>query len=240
MSKSINNLPKMNNSLFRSKLFPVEGSDKLACVIAGFLGKISRYKNVAQSLNKQGFTVIGYEHSPSVLTSGNPQGLINLVDEICKDFAEKAAGYKKIICIGASAGAGLCFHLQKRMSTIQYGVYAGAGEPGGDVFERPLFYFARKKFNNNGFSTSKVKSLWHELDIAPDNPPKQNVAFVMVLGKRDKVIRYEKALAALQAWQKAGVPIKIITRPNSGHMGTVRWYKQHLDELLAEAEQLTA
>lgn len=230
----------MNSPVFRTQSFPVEGSDNIACIITGYGGKIARYKTVIQTLNKRGFTVIGYEHSPATLTSGNPKDVIALLDGICNDLAEKAAGYKKIICIGVSAGAGLCLALQRRMPAIQYGVYAGAGEPGEDVLERPLFYFMRRKFDQHGFSATKVKSLWQELDISPHNPPKQKIPFVIVLGKRDKISRYGKALAALQAWQNAGAPIKIITRPNLGHIGVIRWHKQHIDELLDEAEQLIA
>lgn len=229
----------MNGPLFRAQSFPVEGSEKLACVITGYGGKIKSYKSVIQTLNERGFTVIAYEHSPSVLTSGNPQDLLNLVDGICSDFTKKVAGYKKIICIGASAGAGLCFALQRRFPTIQYGIYAVAGMSGRDALASPLFYFVRKRFSKRGFSMARLNSLWQEIDVSPNDPPQQRVAFVMVLGKRDVLVSYKKALATLQAWQNAGVPIKIITRPNLGHLGAIRWHKQHIDELLAEAERLT-
>ncbi len=227
----------MNSPLFRTQSFPVEGSDKLACVITGYGGKIARYQSVIQTLNERGFTVIAYDHSLSVMTSGNPHDLLNLVDGTCNDFAQKTAGYKKIICIGASAGAGLCFAMQRRMPAIQYGIYAVAGMPGKDALESPLFYFVRKKFNKQGFSAARLGSLWQEIDISPDDPP-GDMSFVMVLGKRDRVVSYEKALATLQAWQKAGVPIKIITKTSLGHLGTIRWYKKHIDELLDEAENL--
>lgn len=230
----------MNSPLFRTQSFPVEGSDKLACVITGYGGKIKRYQSVIQTLNKRGFTVIAYEHSLSVMTSGNPYDLLKLVDGTCNDFADKVAGYKKIICIGASAGAGLCFAMQRRMPAIQYGIYAVAGMPGKDALKSPLFYFVRKRFSKHGFSTARLNSLWQEIDISPDDPPRRDVAFVMVLGQRDKVVSYEKALATLHAWQQAGVPIRIITRSGLGHLGTIRWYKKHIDELLDEAEHLTA
>jgi hypothetical protein len=230
----------MGRPLFRTQSFPVEGSDKLACVITGYGGKIKRYQSVIQALNERGFTVIAYEHSLSVLTSGNPHDLLNLVDGTCADFANKIAGYKKVICIGASAGAGLCFAMQRRMPAIQYGIYAVAGMPGKDALESPLFYFVRKRLNEHGFSAAKRNSLWQEIDVSPDNPPKRDLSFVMVLGKRDRIVNYGKALATLQAWQNAGVPIKIITKPNLGHLGTIRWYKQHIDELLTKAERLTS
>lgn len=230
----------MSNPFFSTQTFPVEGSDKIACLTAGWRGKITRYQSVIQVLNKRGFTVIGYEHSPLVLVSGDARRGVTLLDEMCHDFAQKAAGYKKVICVGASAGAGLGLAMQRRIPAVQYGVYAGAGEPGKDVLKRPLFYFLRKKFHRQGFSAAKVRSLWQELDISPDKPPKQPVPFVIVLGKRDRIVRYEKALAALQAWQKAGAPMKIITKPKLGHMGVIKWHKQHMNELLDEAERLTA
>jgi hypothetical protein len=230
----------MSSPLFRTQSFPVKGSEKLACVITGYGGKIKRYQSVIQTLNKRGFTVIAYEHSLSVMTSGNPLDLLNLVDGTCNDFTEKIAAYKKIICIGASAGAGLCFAMQRRMPAIQYGIYAVAGMPGKDALESPLFYFVRKKFNKHGFNAAKRNNLWREIDISPDDPPGRHVAFVMVLGERDRIVSYEKALATLRAWQQADVPIKIITKPGLGHLGTIRWYKQHIDELLTEAEHLTS
>ena len=233
------NLPTVNSPFFHTQSFSVEGSEKVACVIPGYGGKITGYQILIQKLNKRGFSVVAYEHSPSVMTSGNPHDLLNLVDGICNDFAERVVGYKKIICIGASAGAGLCFALQRRMPTMQYGIYAVAGMPGKDAIKSPLFYFVRKKFNRHGFSTARLNSLWQEIDVSPNYPPQKSVAFVMVLGKRDGLVRYKKALATLQAWQNAGVSVKIITRPNSGHLGTIRWHREHIEELLDEAEKLT-
>jgi len=61
----------------------------------------------------------------------------------------------------------------------------------------------------------------------------------MALGKRDIFVSYKKAHTTLQAWQNAGLPIKIVTRLNLGHIGTIRWHKEHVDELLDEAECLT-
>lgn len=150
------------------------------------------------------------------------------------------ADYKKIICIGASAGAGLCFAMQRRMPAIQYGIYAVAGMSGKYALKLPLFYLVRRKFNESGFSAAQLNDLWQGIDVSTDDPPQQHVAFVMVLGKRDRLVSYKKALATLQAWQEAGVPIQIITKSNLGHLETIRWYKKHIDELLAEAERLTA
>lgn len=237
MSSIIHNVTP---DLFRTQSFPVEGSGNLACVIVGLGGKIKSYQGVIEALNRRGFTVIAYEHSSSVLTSGNPHDLLNLVDGICNDFMAKASGYEKIICIGASAGSGLCFALQRRIPAIQYGIYAVAGMPGKDAIASPLFYFVRRRLSRHGYDAVKLNSLWREIDVSPDAPPQKRVAFVAVLGKRDKIVNYKKAFATLQAWQAAGVPIKIITRPRAGHLATIRWHKEHIEELLDEGERLTA
>lgn len=228
----------MSGSLFRAQSFPVADASKLACVITGYGGKIKSYHGLIQALNQRGFSVIAYEHSRAVMLSGDPQDLLNLVEGICNDFAQKAAGYKEIICVGASAGAGLCFALQRRMPAVRYGIYAVAGMPGKDAIASPKFYFIRKRFEKRGFSAEQLNRLWQEIDVSPDNPPSKRVAFVMVLGQRDKLVNYTKALATLQAWQRAGVPIQIITRPRSGHLATIRWHKRHVEELLAAAENL--
>ena len=73
--------------------------------------------------------------------------------------------------------------------------------------------------------------------------PNKNFAetpFVIALGKRDKVVAYDKALTTLHAWQDQGQSIQIITKPNLGHIGIIRWYKYHFSELLADATELAA
>jgi hypothetical protein len=59
----------------------------------------------------------------------------------------------------------------------------------------------------------------------------------MALGKKDKVVNYQKARTTLESWQNKGQMIRIITQPSVGHLGIIRWYKKHFRELLAEAER---
>jgi esterase/lipase len=228
----------MSSPLFRVQLFPVEGSDKLACVVAGYRGKIKGYRRVIETLNNHGYNVVAYEHSPAVLTSGDPQKLIDLVNGINNDFSERIIGYKIIICVGASIGAGLCFALQAQFPTITSGIYAAAGvSPPENVFEAPLFYFVRKKFAKAGIDPQKLKKLWQDVDIVPEKPLNLTNPFLMVLGKKDKIVNYQKALVTLHKWQATGKPITIMTKNNLGHAGTIRWYKKHFEELLVEAEK---
>lgn len=228
------------NSLFTTQSFLVDGSDKIACVIAGYRGKIASYQSVIKVLNERGYSVVAYEHNPTVLSGGRPQDLLDLVDGIDDDFRKQADGCQTVICLGASLGAGICFELQRRMPSIKFGVYAGAGiSPPESIFSAPLFYLVRKKFKRNGVDATKLKSLWKSIDISADDPPRKDMHFMMVLGKQDKIITYKKANATFKAWQAAGVPVTIIVKRNLGHSGVIRWYKKHTSELLDQAEKST-
>lgn len=70
-------------------------------------------------------------------------------------------------------------------------------------------------------------------------PLPKNTSFVIVLGKRDRIVQYEKASAVYQVWSQLGLSIKVITKRNLGHLGIIRWYKQNLESLIEDAEELT-
>ncbi len=174
---------------------------------------------------------------PSVITSGDPQRLIDLVEGICHDFEGRAQHYKSALCTGASIGAGLCFEMQRRFPIVKYGIYAGAGvSPPENIFEAPLFYFARKKFTKHGFDARRLKEAWSKIDIVPERPLNFHTPFVVALGLNDKIVKYDKALTTFKAWEGTGKPIQIITVPKTGHIGIIRWYKHHFEGLLSSAE----
>jgi hypothetical protein len=228
----------MDRQLFAVQKFPVEGATKCACIIAGYRGKISSYKGVIRTLNDRGYSVVAYEHDPAVLTEGKPELLPVLIRQICSDFAEQSARYKEVICVGASIGAGLCFAVQRENPKVRFGIYAGAGaSPPQTVFEAPLFYFVRRKFIENGFAKAELEEKWAEVEILPERSF-GTAPFIIALGKMDAVVRYEKALSTLQAWQQDGQDIRIISKQALGHVGIIRWYKSHFAELLTEAEKL--
>jgi Prolyl oligopeptidase family len=228
----------MKDQLFRSKTFAVEGSEKCACIIAGYRGKITSYAKVIKLLNDRGYTVIAYEHSPAVLTKGKPELLLQLVTGICQDFADKATSYKEIICVGASIGAGLCLAIQRQLPNVTCGIYAGAGvSPPDTIYEAPLFFLVRLKFIRRGFGKNELRKEWAEVDILPDTNF-AHTPMIMVLGKNDLVVRYGKALSTLHAWQAKGQRIQILSKAGLGHVGIIRWYKHHFSELLDYAEQL--
>lgn len=228
----------MHSQLFRTKTFAVDGATKCACLIAGYRGKIASYERVIHTLNARGYTVVAYEHPPSILTEGDPGLLLTLVSQLCADFVERAAGFEELICTGASIGAGLCFGVQRQLPQVRFGIYAGAGvSPPETIYEAPLFYRVRKKFTKAGIDKASLQKAWADVDILPGQNFVQT-PFVMALGKKDRIVPYNKALATLRSWQSNGQNIQVITKPTLGHIGIIRWYKNNFSDLLDQAEAL--
>lgn len=224
--------------LYKVQTFTVEGSTKCACIIAGYRGKISSYKKVIKILNKKGYSVVAYEHNPIVITKGDPTLLPTLVHQICDDFTQRTVTYDEIICVGASIGAGLCFALQRQFPNITRGIYAGAGvSPPATIYEAPLFFISRKKFAKAGYDKTRLLQAWADVDILPGTNF-ASTPFIMALGKKDRIVNFEKAINTLHAWKTNGQNIQIVTKDNLGHIGIIRWYKKHFKELLDDAEKL--
>lgn len=225
--------------MFRSKLFPVAGATRCACVIAGYRGSIASYELVVRALNARGYSAVVYEHDAAVLTDGDPSKLLDLVDQIVTDFEAQSAGYDEVICTGASIGAGLCLAVQRQLHHVAFGIYAGAGvSPPETVFEAPLFLFVRRKFRRNGYGLEELRQAWSDVDILPEKPF-AGTPILMALGTADLIVKYDKAQRTLQAWQKAGQEVRIITKPAMGHIAVIRWYKRNFDSLLTTAEKFS-
>lgn len=226
----------MSKPLFTVHTFPLPGASKCACVIAGYRGKVSGYAAVIRTLHAKGYSVVAYEHSPAVLTTGEPQKLLDLLEGLYADFGTRSAGFNDIICTGASIGAGLGLAIQARFPAVRFGIYAGAGvSPPEAIFDAPLFFFVRRRFMGHGFRRAELKKAWRDADIVATKPLVKT-PFSMALGQRDKITNYHKALGTLHAWQEQGRTIQITTQPALGHQGIIRWYKKHFSELLSTME----
>ena len=228
----------MTEALFTTQTFAVDGTDKVAGVVLGFRAKIKRYAKLIKMLQAQGYSVIIYEFDPLAITGGDPYMVPKLIDGIVEDFRAKIKDYDQVICIGMSVGAGIGFYLQKVVPEIRWAIYAVAGvSPSERVFGASLFFSARKAFVNNGFTEAKLREIWHKYEVSPDEPLTRTTPFVMVLGARDKIVKYDQAMTTLRAWQAAGVPIQIITKQVLGHSATIKWLKKNITTLLKLAEE---
>lgn len=227
-------------TFYKSKTYAVPESRKVACLVTGYYEPISAYRVAVRQLNERGFTVVVYMLYPKVIRSGNPQTLLDAIQALIADFSAHAQNADEVMCAGASMGAGIALSVQQALPTVRYGIYAVAGvSPSASIFDMPLFYAARKKFMQAGYDAAALMQIWQQHEIMPELPPRTDSPIVMTLSTQDRIVDYSKAIATLKAWQNAGVPVHVITRPRYGHLMTIRWFKHHIAELLdiAEAER---
>lgn len=230
----------MQNALFTCHIFAVQDSHKAALLFAGYRGKVRRFKAAIQTLNQHGYTVILYMHHHNVLDTGDPRLMLELIDAIQKDVRDRLPAYQEVISTGVSVGAGLGLNVQRAFpKQVRLGLYAGAGVSASqNMFEAPIFVFARRSLRSQGYTPAKLYALWKNREIRADWPLPTGTGFVMALGTRDKIVQYPKATATMQAWQAAGVPISVISK-RCGHGLICRWFNHNIETLLREASALS-
>jgi hypothetical protein len=225
----------MSEATFRREVFTVEQPTGLACIVASMGSKIVSFTQPAETLNTFGFDVAVYEYDKSVYLSGEPEQLPALITDMSADFEDLGLAYDKKLYCGASGGSFIGFNLQRRAEGPQIGLYATAGVPMAEVImHAPIFRIlgARKAFARHGYDEARLREAWKDIEMSVDNPPPTDKAISVVLGGLDYFVNYAKARRNLKAWQNAGVPIRIVTKPHLSHSGTVTWFKEHIDTLL--------
>lgn len=219
----------MSESLFTGHEYGDVQTDKAALLVAGFMSTVpEQLENAATTLVDQGFNVYGYDFSPEVFTEGDPELLPTLIDELTTDFVTKTQSYSAIQPCGVSIGAGIAWETQKREPLrAAAGVYAAAGADSADgIFSpNPIMFGLRRAFTQRGYDHQDLKERWAELHTPPIT------GFTIALGGLDYIVRYPDITRKIRSWRNEGVPImtKTVWR---AHTGTIRWYDQHLDQLL--------
>lgn len=231
----------MSEVSFQREISRVGHPVGLACIVASMGAKIPEYAQPAETLNILGYDTAVYEYDKAVYLSGEPEQLPALITDMSNDFNEIGSGYNKKLFSGASGGSFIGYNLQIRAEGPQLGLYATAGVAMSEVVTHTLIFRAlgaRKAFAKNGYDEAGLREAWKDIDISVDDPPSPDKAMCVVLGDLDMFVRYKKALENLRAWQEAGVPIRILTRPKYTHSKTVQWFKDNIGLMLNQAPEI--
>jgi hypothetical protein len=207
---------------FRTQTFAANSKQrKLAALICGYGGKIEQFKPAIVALNVAGYDVEAYEYDTAVLSRGRPEDYIELVGIITKDVAVKA------------------HNVQRRLPQVKFGLYTSAGVPLSQcVFHALPFRLVRRQFKKNGYDEEQLAAVWQEIDVLRNKPPVTDTPFVVVVGRRDKIVCYTIATNTLRHWQAEGVTLHILTKRFLGHRGTIAWFKHNIPEMLTIAQSL--
>jgi len=208
----------------------------LACLVTGFAGKISQYKKAINALLAQGYDVIAFEYDNAVLDAGDARLLPELIHDITDTLGPLSSKYDKIICTGVSLGAQIAINVQRRLQNVSLGVYGTAGAPVSLViFRARVFYKIKKAFTANGFTEASLRKVWQQIDEDGHSGLGLGQSVLVVLGKQDRILPYKIAVKVLEGWKKQGTRVDYFPLRTLGHSMTIRWYKNHLDQLLARA-----
>ncbi|MCA9347110.1 alpha/beta hydrolase [Candidatus Saccharibacteria bacterium] len=208
-------------------------TDTLACLVAGFGGRLKSYQKAIQALLNAGYDVIAFEYDRNVLDSGNPDDLLNLVESITKEVEGRASSYERVVCCGVSLGAYISFNVQRRIDNAKTGIYGTAGiSVSHAIYTAKIFRKVRSKFVGNGYDEASLRKKWESIEILDDAGIDSTKSLKIVMGKMDKIVRYRSASRVMDGWKDNGTKVSYFGLNGRGHTLTISWYKNNLSKLL--------
>lgn len=230
----------MTNTKFRFKHF--ESTPKpqvLACLVAGYTGKFKDYAKAVKSLQNAGYDVILFEYDNEVLDGGNPELLPNLISGITEVVTKESETYESVLCAGVSLGAFIAFNVQRNIRKAKVGVYGTAGmSVAHAVFTARFFRKMKDLYIANGFSEQDLKNRWADIEILDDAKLDKSQSMLIVMGKQDRLVRFEKASNTMDKWKTKGSRVDYFGKHGLGHTTTIMWYKNNLDKLLSRVQEI--
>lgn len=222
--------------MIRSVLYTSDASNrKLACLVAGFAGKIRHFTKAISDLQAAGYDVMAFEYDNALLDKGEPAYLHDAVAYITARLEKLAPDYDEVLCTGVSLGAYIAINVQRRCKRATWGVYGTAGVLVSQVvFNARVFYKIKKGFVAKGYDEASLCEAWQPLDSKEPGLHKDQ-KLLIVIGGSDKIVRHIEAVHVLEAWKEQGVNVAYFTKRSLGHSSTIRWYKNNMGEMLRRA-----
>ena len=229
------------SKLITGYFYPASSSKKsgLVCYVVGFGGRVEQYKKAINTLNKLGYDVKMYEYLREVLTAGDPQLLLSIIDDITAEIDIMTKNYNDVICAGISLGSFIAFNVQKRIQKANVGMYADAGiSVAHAIFTARVFKNIAVTYTKHGYTEESLAKAWHLIDIKPCDPYKlaANKSLIIYNGGRDRVVRLKDAKANIDAWRAEGTRVKQIIKPPLGHIATGFWFIRNTKKALETAQ----
>lgn len=233
-------ISRMSTKNYRFKLIKAEEKPiLLACLVAGYTGVFKDYTKAVKSLRDSGYDVILFEFDNEVLDGGNPALLPNLIRDITEVVTEEAQNYESVLCAGVSLGAFIAFNVQRNIPKAKVGVYGTAGmSVAHAILTARFFRSIKKRYLANGFNEQDLKDQWADIEILDDAKLDESQSMLIVMGKQDRLVRFNKASKAMDKWKANGSRVDYFGKLGLGHATTIYWYKNNLDKLLSRVQEI--
>ncbi len=198
------------------KTYPAKiPSGKTALVLCGFGGSIWQTKRLLRVLQRAGYNVTAMDFPETVLSGGDPQLLLNLMDEVTI-FAEEEANKlgKPILLVGISLGALVSLNIMRRSKPFHKGVFV----TGGDIVKVAHNIYGRKVWPQ---SHDELAKTWTSINMYSDPAQLKDKRILFVLPSKDKLIDPADVRKEVKAQNDAGNALILVERHALGHIGTI-------------------
>jgi len=150
-------------------------------LMAGYGGKVWQLGRLTSVLLEAGYNVTAIDYDDIVLSSGDPQMLLDLTEEVCQQARRTLEQYKlPVLCVGFSLGALLSLNVMRRDTAFRRGVWI----TGGDIVKVAQRLYGKKVWPQ---PYAELASAWRTVNMYSD-PPLHDVSAVMILPTHDRLI----------------------------------------------------
>lgn len=206
-----------SNPLIKSvKTYPAKiPAQKHALVLCGFGGSIWQTKRLLRVLHKAGYDVTAMDFPEAVLSKGDPQLLLNLMDEVTTlaEAETKKVG-KPILLVGISLGALVSLNIMRRSELFSKGVLV----TGGDIVKVAQNIYGHKVWPQ---SYDELAKIWKSLNMYSRPSQLKNKRILFVLPSKDRLIDPTDVRQEVKVQNDAGNVLMLVERHAAGHIGTI-------------------
>lgn len=183
--------------------------------MCGFGGSIWQTWFLVKTLNGAGYDVTALDFSETVLSEGDPDLLLGLVEEVVM-YAEAEARKtaEPILLIGISLGALMTLNILRRSELFDVGI----GITGGDIVKVAQNIYGMKVWPQ---PYEELAATWQGVNIYSEPSKLAGKRLLFVLPERDKLIDPNDVREEVGAQAGVGNRLTLIERPIFGHIGTI-------------------
>jgi len=182
--------------------------------MCGFGGSIWQLKRLINRLNRAGYDVTALDFSETVLSSGDPKLLPELVEEVV-EFAETEAEKTKgpILLVGVSLDALISLNIIRRSNFDKAVLITG-----GDIVIVAKRLYGKQVWPQ---SFEELAALWSAVNMYTKPEALAGKRLLFVLPANDKLIDVSDVRHEVRRQAEAGNKLLLVERRPFGHVGTI-------------------
>ena len=189
------------------------GRQCCCCVDLG--GSVWQTRRLIEVFRRDGYDVVALDFSKEVLTRGDSDLLLQLVDEVvacAMDELQKRAATP--LLVGISLGALMSLNVLRRVEEYRWAVMI----TGGDIVKVAHRAVGRNVWPQ-GYDT--LAERWEDVNMYSDPDLLRGKRILFVLPINDRLVDTDDVLSEVDRQKRAGNMIECIIRDRFGHIGTI-------------------